>query len=117
LQKSGPQAHFEIAAFGGKLADELDRRRGAAQKKLLNAIRPLARDHVLRKPEDDTEVLRAEFLIDAGLQPDFEQSLASVSATLDFAPGEEPQINVIGPVPMYNFVKLNLTFDVDQEAA
>ncbi|MDX8351423.1 GvpL/GvpF family gas vesicle protein [Cognatiyoonia sp. IB215182] len=117
LQRKGPQAHFEIAAFGGKLADEMDRRRGAAQKALLTAIRPMARDHVLRKPEDDIEVLRAEFLVDAELQHSFEQSLADAASALDFAPGEEPRISVIGPVPMYNFVNLNLTFDVDQEAA
>lgn len=117
LQKKGPQAHFEIAAFGGKLADEMDRRRAAAQTTLLKAITPLARDHVLRKPEEDTEVLRAEFLIDGAAQPHFERVLAETAATLTFAPDAEAQIQVIGPVPMYNFVNLNFRFDTDQAAA
>ncbi|MDX8348471.1 GvpL/GvpF family gas vesicle protein [Cognatiyoonia sp. IB215446] len=117
LQRKGTKAHFEIAAFGGKLAEEMDRRRGAAQTTLLNAIRPLVRDHVLRKPEDDTEVLRAEFLVDAEAQRSFEEAIANAAAALDFAAGEGPKINIIGPVPLCNFVNLNLSFDLDQEAA
>ena len=59
LRKSGPEAHFAIAAFGGRLAELLDQRRGDAQRSLLAALRPLARDHVLRAPDDDTQVLLA----------------------------------------------------------
>lgn len=117
LQKKGPQAHFEIAEFGGKLADHLDRRRAQAQRRLLDALLPMARDHVLRKPEEDTEVLRAEFLVDEQMQTAFETMVTTAASDLDFAPGEEASIQVIGPVPMYNFVRLNLTFDVDQAAA
>lgn len=116
LQKSGAQAHFAIAEFGGRLADQMERRRGQAQRQLMDALRPHARNCVLRKPEDDTEVLRAEFLIDQNIQDIFEQKIADAAADLDFAPGEEPMIQIIGPVPMYNFVSLNLTFDLDQVA-
>ena len=99
LSKRGPEAHFAIAEFGGRLAETLDRRRGHAQGQLLSALRPLARDHVLRKPEEDTEVLRAEFLIDMNAQESFQEKIAATVATLDFAPGAEPTIQLCASQP------------------
>lgn len=113
----GPEVHFAIAEFGGRLADQMDRRRGLAQRTLLNALVPLAADHVLRKPEEDTEVLRAEFLVQMAAQDDFIAALEDAVASLDFAPGAAPQIQVIGPAPMYNFVQLSLTLDENEAAA
>lgn len=117
LQNAGPEAHFAIAEFGGKLADQLDRRRGAAQKQLLAVLMDKCRSHVLRKPEDDTEVLRAEFLVDVNQQETFQQAVIAAAATLEFAPGSDPKIEIVGPVPMYHFVNLNLAFDDEQEVA
>lgn len=117
LADTGLKAHLAIASFGGKLAEEVDRRRGSAQAALLAALLPLARDHVLRAPEADTEVLRAEFLIDASHQTAFESAVQEVSASLTFVPGEEPAIQIVGPVPVYNFVRLSLTADPQETAA
>ena len=117
LRQSGPEAHFAIAAFGGRLAELVDRRRGDAQRALLADLRPLARDHILRKPEEDTEVLRAEFLVTETDQDTFQEAVVAAAAKLDFAAGEDPLIQVIGPVPMYHFVRLNLGLDLDQAAA
>ena len=117
LAKLGPEAHFAMAEFGGKLADRLDRRRGAAQAQLLRALVPLCRGHVLRKPEEDTEVLRAEFLISAKDQSSFIEAVEQATLPLNFAPGAEPAIQIVGPVPMYNFVRLSLALDPQEEAA
>ncbi|MFA8442737.1 GvpL/GvpF family gas vesicle protein [Yoonia sp.] len=117
LRKAGPEAHYAIAAFGGRLAELLDRRRGEAQRALIAELRPLVRDHVLRKPEEDTEILRAECLVSLANQDDFQNALLAAAEKLDFAPGEEPLIQVIGPVPMYHFVSLNLGLERDQAAA
>mgnify|MGYP001794210923 CR=1 FL=1 len=117
LAGKGPEAHFAIAEFGGRLAEQLDRRRGKGQRTLLDALVPLARAHVLRKPEDDYEVLRAEFLISADAQAEFVTAVEAAAARLDFAPGAEPAIQIIGPVPMYNFVRLSLTPETDGMAA
>lgn len=116
LSGMGAEAHFAMAEFGGKLADRLDRRRGAAQAQLLQALVPLCRSHVLRKPEEDTEVLRAEFLIPTEAQADFIAAVDRACQSLTFAPGAEPAIQVVGPVPMYNFVRLSLTLDPQEEA-
>ena len=117
LAGKGPEAHFAIAEFGGRLAEQLDRRRGKGQRMLLDALVPLARAHVLRKPEDDNEVLRSEFLISADAQAEFVTAVEAAVARLDFAPGAEPAIQIIGPVPMYNFVRLSLTPETDGMAA
>ncbi len=117
LRKSGPEAHYAIAAFGGRLAELLDRRRGDAQRQLIAEIRPLVRDYVLRTPHEDTEILRAEILVDATQQDALQTAIAAASAKLEFAPGSEPTIQVVGPVPMYHFVRLNLMIDLDQAAA
>lgn len=117
LRHKGPEAHFAIAEFGGKMADLLDRRRSHAQKTLLGILAPLAHNHVLRAPEDDTEVLRAEFLIKASEQDSFESAVEAATQDLTFAPGEEPKIQFIGPVPVYNFVRLSLSADLDEAAA
>lgn len=117
LSSGGAEAHFAIADFGGRLADLLDRRRGRAQRSVLDAVLQRAQAHVLRKPQEDTEVLRAEFLIHSATQDDFLQAVVSAAAKLEFAPGCEPSIQVIGPVPMYNFVNLSLALEPDKAAA
>lgn len=117
LAGKGAEAHYAIADFGGRLADRLDRRRSAAQRAMLEVLRPRATDHVLRKPEEDTEVLRAEFLLKEADQEAFVAAVEATSKSLDFAPGAEADIKIIGPVPMYNFVRLSLTLEPDEAAA
>ena len=117
LAAMGPEAQFAIAEFGGRLADQLDRRRAHAQSVLLDALVPLVRSHVLSKPEDDTEVLRAEVLIAAHRQSAFIEAVETAASQLDFAPGAEPTVRIVGPVPMYNFVRLSLAAEIDGVAA
>lgn len=117
LSLAGAEAHFAIADFGGRLADRLDRRRGRAQRAILDAIVPFAQAHVLRKPDEDTEVLRAEFLIGATAQEGFLDAVVAAAEKLEFAPGCEASIQIVGPVPMYNFVNLSLALEPDKAAA
>ncbi|WP_444429582.1 GvpL/GvpF family gas vesicle protein [Rhodobacter capsulatus] len=74
LMGQGAGAHFARADFGRRLAEALDARRTRDQKRLLAALRPHVRDHVLRAPEEDVEVLRAEFLIPAAGSTPFRAS-------------------------------------------
>ncbi|MEM8539120.1 MAG: GvpL/GvpF family gas vesicle protein, partial [Pseudomonadota bacterium] len=107
LQSAGVEAHYAMAGFGGKLAEQLDRRRGAAQRALLSDLVPRAADHLLRAPEDDTEVLRAEFLIAENRLAEFEAAVQAAAMALAFAADAEPTIQIVGPVPAYNFIQLN----------
>ena len=116
LAGQGAEAHFARAAFGRQMAEQLDRRRGAAQRTVLQTLIPQAKSHVLRAPEEDVEVLRAEFLIQRSAQDGFLAAVEDAANGLSFAPGAEPRVQVIGPVPPYNFVRLSLTAE-DTEAA
>jgi hypothetical protein len=42
--------------------------------------------------------------------------LAEVLDTVDFAPGAEPSVRIVGPIPAYSFVRLSLG-DIEAEAA
>ena len=84
---------------------------------MLRALVLLAGAQVLRKPEEDTEVLRAEFLFAATDQAAFIAAVDQAARSLTFAPGAEHAIQVIGPVPMYNFVRHSLALDPQEEAA
>ena len=117
LARLGREAGFAMAEFGGKLADRLDQRRGRAQSTLLKALVPLLRDHVLRRPDEDVEVLRCEILLPAAEQTSFMQRVEDISRSLEFAPGAEPMISVIGPVPPYNFVRLSLASAPEEKVA
>lgn len=117
LAKEPPGAPFALAAFGEQLAKALDQRRTEAQRQLLKGLAPLARDHVLRAPDVDNEVLRAEFLLAAKDHDSFVAAASAQAEALDFAPGAEPQIEAIGPAPMYHFVQLNLSDDPSEQAA
>ena len=117
LAGRGLEAQFDIAEFGGRLAERLDRRRGEAQAGLLSALRPLARDHVLKAPDSDTQVLRAEFLVQSDAQDAFLEAVQAAVRGLSFAGGIEPEIEVIGPAPLYHFVQLRLAPVSKEEAA
>lgn len=117
LAHRGAEARYAIAEFGGRLAEAIDRRRGAAQSTLVAALSPRVRDHVLRAPDADCEVLRAEFLVDMDTQAEFEAHVEDAVSRLDFAPGAEPLIQIVGPVPVYNFVQLNLSLATEEVAA
>ena len=117
LAGQGPEAHFSRAEFGREIAERLDERRGASQHALLQALTPLATSHVLRAPEEDVEVLRAEFLLPQSDQDSFVRSVDLAARKLTFAPNAEPLVQVIGPAPPYNFVSLSLTPDDAEEAA
>lgn len=117
LARNKSAGHFEIAQFGETLADELDRRRATAQTTLLGTLKPLVRDYVLQKPDADNVALRAAFLVDANAIADFEAAVQAATATLSFAPGADPTIQIIGPAPAYHFVRLILSPDPAETAA
>lgn len=100
--------HFQAAELGRKLAEALDRRRGAAQKALASKLAPHLRDYVLRKPEADTQVICLDALVERSREDGLAQTVEAATRDLPFAPGAEAQIRLIGPVPAYSFVQLRL---------
>lgn len=116
LSHSARQPHFEAAELGRRLAETLGRRRDRAQRAFLKDLVPLCRDHVLRAPEEDVHVLCASLLIDRAAQDNCAARIDDIARTSAFAPGAEPQIRLVGPVPAYNFVHLLLNSDTSAAA-
>ena len=117
LLRTPHPAPFAQADFGRALAEALDRRRGLAQKALLVALRPLVRDHVLRRPDSDCEVLCVEALVPEGRLAAVEQVLATAAADCGFAGGAPARIVLTGPAPAYHFVRLSLGTGAQEAAA
>lgn len=108
LRDKGAEAHYARIDLGRAVAEALDRRRQAAEKTLLATLRPLAKDTILRAPEEDVETLRADFLLPGGAEAGFLAAIEAACARLDFAPGTSPRIRCVGPAPIYNFVSISL---------
>jgi hypothetical protein len=108
--------HFETADLGRALAESLGRSRDISQKAFLKQLKPLCRDYVLRAPEEDTHVISVDLLIDRIAQDDIVDAIAQIAHDCRFAPGAEPEIRIIGPVPAYNFVRLVLNADAAEAA-
>lgn len=102
------QAHQAMMELGRQVAEALDERRKTAERALLAKLKPLAHAHVVGKPEDDVEALRAEFLLPLADRETFEAAVAEAAAASDFAGAAEPTILIVGPAPAYNFVSLAL---------
>lgn len=100
--------HFQKIEFGRKLGEAMARHRAEGQKQALAQLAPMVVDHVLRAPESDAEVLRAEVLVDRAHIEDFSTGLEGLCADLTFAGPTPCDGRIIGPGPAFSFVKLVL---------
>ncbi|ETX29355.1 GvpL/GvpF family gas vesicle protein [Roseivivax isoporae] len=96
------------AAFGSRLAAALDRARTDAQRRVLAALRPRLRDHVIRVPDSDVQVLALDALVETGAETDLPAAIDAAARTCGFATGLEPIVRMVGPVPPYTFTRLVL---------
>ena len=99
---------YKNAEFGRKLGEALERRRTDAQHQLVGALKQKIVDLVLRAPETEYQVLNAHVLLKSDDEARLPQLLSELIETLDFAPRSEPHVSLVGPAPLYNFVRLNL---------
>lgn len=104
LPATGEAAYRARIALGREIAEAVDAARGRAQKALLARLLPLAEDHVLKPPEEDVEVLRADFLLPRAAEPAFAAAVEALAAesALPLA------VRYVAPAPIYNFVSLSL---------
>lgn len=109
LQARGTDAQFSHAEFGRKLGERLERHRTHVQHDLVQRLKPFVADLVLRAPETEYQVLHASVLLRREEEPGFGPLLVDLARSSGFAPGSEPEIKLVGPAPLYNFVRLNLT--------
>ena len=117
LTLKGGATHFAKVEFGRSLGEVVAARRQAAQKALLKELVPLAAAHVLKAPETDFEVIRAEFLVEKDRLADFPARIEQVVAELGFAGKGEYATRLVGPGPGFHFVDLSLAPTDAEEAA
>jgi len=102
-------SRMQKAEFGRTLGEALERERTDAQRMLLADLKSVVVDHVLRPPETEFQVLNAHILLRQQDEAAFPERLAELAAKLDFAPAAEPVVSLVGPAPLYNFVRLTLS--------
>ncbi len=108
LNERGGGGRMEQIELGRRVAEALDRRRTAAQRQLLGELAKLARAHVLEVPEEDSQVLKAAFLVAEGAEDGFATAAEAAARDCGFAPGATPRVRLVGPVPPFSFVSLHL---------
>lgn len=116
LQGRGAGAHFDKVEFGRRLGDAVAERRKLAQRQVLNDVRDLAAAHILKTPDSDFDILRAEFLLDANNLTAFSDRLEIAVAETDFSAPATATARLVGPGPAFHFVDLALN-PADAEAA
>ena len=117
LAASGAAAHFKEVEFGRALGELIAARRKTAQSQLLERLVPAAAAHVLKAPESDFEVLRAEFLVGHARLAAFTDLVEQCVGELNFAGGGEFQTQLVGPGPAFHFTDLALSPTDAEEAA
>lgn len=109
LAGRGAEAHFDRIELGRQVAEALDRRRTSAQHRLIAGLSEHCAHHILKAPEDDVEILRTECLVAPSQVGRLAEEADALARASGFAPGAEPEVRLVGPVPPYHFVDLSLT--------
>lgn len=102
--KSEEESYYQRIDLGQAVSSALEDKREAERERLAEALKARAERHVLHKPDDDMQVLKADFLI----RYEDEEALFEALRTLVEAQEARVEVKFIGPVPPYNFVKLRL---------
>ena len=104
ISGKGEAGRYEMIEFGRWIGEALEERRRRHQKSLLAGLRAVASDHVLRAPETEGELLRADLLAERRSDPLIAERLEQLATPL----GAEARL--VGPVPVYSFIDLRIEF-------
>lgn len=94
--------------FGRQVAEALDRARQAAQRRLIERLRPLVDDVQPGTPDSDVQLLRAEFLVPRAAEAAFAEAMQDAAREEADRIGCDPDLRLVGPSPAYHFVRLAL---------
>ena len=108
LLAQGTPDRMKAAEFGRRIGERLERRRTDAQREILSRLGDAWREQVVRTPEEDVQILSADVLVPRNGQEKLAADVEHAAASSRFAPGSEPQVRIIGPMPPYSFVRLAL---------
>ncbi|GAB4120107.1 MAG: GvpL/GvpF family gas vesicle protein [Roseiflexaceae bacterium] len=100
------QAYYERIRLGQLTEQALQQLRSADANRIITALRPLAEQTRQLDTFSERMVLNAAFLLDRSGESRFEQAIHALDQEL----GERMLFKIVGPVPPYNFVSLNLSW-------
>ncbi|MEL6977971.1 MAG: GvpL/GvpF family gas vesicle protein [Pseudomonadota bacterium] len=102
--RSAAETHFERLDLGRAVEAALLAKRAAEAATYLDRLGPLSRAVEAREPEEDIQVLKADFLVETDAVGAFSAALEAIEAE---APGRLA-VKLVGPSPAYSFTKLSL---------
>lgn len=124
LASSGRVPTMTAMHFGQRLSDAAASLRRRLEKVLLSRLSGVTSDIVLRAPEADEDLLRADVLVSRPNEDAFTTLLSRIEqetadGTQDHGLLEslgKPVIRLIGPSPMFSFAHCRLSFEPAQNA-
>ncbi|MEO0989641.1 MAG: GvpL/GvpF family gas vesicle protein [Pseudomonadota bacterium] len=108
LINAGAAHHYAKVDFGQKLGERVQSERQIAQRHLIRAIGKVAKTYVLKAPESDMEVLRAEFLVGTQDEAALNEAIEAAVSECPLTAQNAATVRLLGPAPAFNFVSLSL---------
>lgn len=108
ISAKGAAGHFELIELGRQVGDRLARWREAAKDQVLAALEPVSTAAYLDPPSNDTEVVRADFLLERSELEFFEAALADALPSIPHVEVDDLTVRIVGPAPPSRFVTPNL---------
>jgi hypothetical protein len=107
LAKLNPTAaYYDRIELGREVDSAMAVKRFEERKALIARLAPLAIRHVDMKESDDMNVMNVALLI----RRQDEAALVAAIEAIDRDEGDRLNLKIVSPAPLYNFVKLRLTF-------
>ncbi|MEM8595052.1 MAG: GvpL/GvpF family gas vesicle protein [Pseudomonadota bacterium] len=109
IAAKGDAGHFELIELGRETATQLQAWRGTAEAVLVSALRQVAIDYRQSGASEDTELLRADFLIARAQLSAFEQALGEALKELPLLTAGDVEARLVGPAPPASFVRIDFS--------
>ncbi|MEM9760962.1 MAG: GvpL/GvpF family gas vesicle protein [Pseudomonadota bacterium] len=119
LKANGRINRMTAMRFGQRLSDAMSDLRRKAENTIMEALRPAIADAILRAPEEDHQLLRADLLIHHHNEKAFEDFITDLTTRLRHSidkrnqvhaawTNEELRVRIIGPAPLFNFAECHI---------
>lgn len=99
---------FERAEFGRSIQNSVVEMRTLVEGKFVQQIASHVCDLIVKPTTSDAQVLNADVLLNHTDRYKLEGVLVDLVEKNDFAPGSDASIELVGPIPLYNFTRFSL---------
>ncbi len=107
LSQDPAKTHYERIKVGELVKAALEQKKESERNTILSRLKPLAVDVRINKLFGDRMILNAAFLVDSANQDHFDGAVNR----LEESNQAKVMLKYVGPVPPYNFVTIEVTWD------